>query len=124
MTGWTSRPLWIAGTPVRLALVWLIKGYRASFGLAMGGRCRFYPSCSEYAEAAVANLGVVGGVSLSVWRVLRCSPLSKGGVDHPPAGRGLGGGAGMPSRESRAAPLYDADIQAEGSPQAVKEGSS
>src|ERR687892_232309 len=91
--------LWIAATPLRVALVCIIRGYRATLGQVMGGRCRFYPSCSEYAEAAVSRLGVIRGVPLAVWRVLRCSPLSKGGVDYPPAGPGSVAQTARPGRE-------------------------
>jgi putative membrane protein insertion efficiency factor len=79
--------VWISGFPLRVMLVWMIRGYRGTIGRFVGGRCRFYPSCSEYAERAIAHTGFVRGVGLTVWRVLRCSPLSKGGVDHPPRGR-------------------------------------
>ena len=79
--------LWTSGFPLRVMLVWMIRGYRGTIGRFVGGRCRFYPSCSEYAEQAIAHTGLVRGVGLTVWRVLRCSPLSKGGVDHPPRRR-------------------------------------
>ncbi|MFA6522021.1 MAG: membrane protein insertion efficiency factor YidD [Patescibacteria group bacterium] len=45
------------------------------------GYCRFYPSCSEYCRQAIVKKGVVRGVALGLWRVLRCHPWSKGGVD-------------------------------------------
>ena len=77
-------PLWTVGTPVRLALLGLIGLYRVSLGQLAGGRCRFHPSCSAYAQQAVGDLGVVRGVSLSVWRILRCGPWASGGVDYPP----------------------------------------
>ena len=44
-------------------------------------RCRFYPSCSQYAFEAVSRYGVLKGALKGLWRILRCSPLSKGGVD-------------------------------------------
>jgi putative membrane protein insertion efficiency factor len=78
------RSLWVAGRPVRLLLLGLIRIYRVTLGQLLGGGCRFYPTCSAYAEGAIRNTGAIQGVFLSVWRVLRCSPLSKGGVDHPP----------------------------------------
>jgi uncharacterized protein len=103
-----ARMLWIAGTPLRVGLVWVIRGYRATIGRTMGGRCRFYPSCSEYGQAAIAQVGVTRGVALTVWRILRCSPLTKGGVDYPPAGRRMITKTG---RAARRGPLYDNDIQ-------------
>ncbi|CAN5152487.1 membrane protein insertion efficiency factor YidD [soil metagenome] len=85
----THRPLllhgaWILGWPARALLLCLISVYRVSLSGAMGGRCRFHPSCSEYAREAIRNVGALRGSALSLWRVARCSPLSAGGVDRPP----------------------------------------
>jgi putative membrane protein insertion efficiency factor len=80
--------LFITGWPARIVLLGLIRAYRASLGRALGSRCRFHPSCSAYAEAVIGELGVFRGLALSVWRVARCSPLTRGGVDYPPARRG------------------------------------
>ena len=63
------RPL---GAPLR----WLLIG--------LGGQCRFYPSCSAYAEQAIRTRGAVIGSALAVWRVLRCNPFGRGGVEHVP----------------------------------------
>lgn len=49
--------------------------------------CRFHPTCSEYAIEAVETRGVIVGGLLSIWRVLRCNPLSKGGFDPVPPRR-------------------------------------
>lgn len=45
------------------------------------GYCRFYPSCSQYGYEAIERYGMVRGLIKAVWRVLRCNPWSKGGVD-------------------------------------------
>jgi len=45
------------------------------------GYCKFQPSCSEYACQAIEKYGLIKGGIKSVWRVLRCNPLSKGGGD-------------------------------------------
>ncbi|MFN3870921.1 MAG: membrane protein insertion efficiency factor YidD [Aquificaceae bacterium] len=45
--------------------------------------CRYYPSCSNYAIMAVEKYGVFKGTLKALWRVLRCNPFSKGGVDYP-----------------------------------------
>jgi putative membrane protein insertion efficiency factor len=79
--------IWAAGWPLRICLLVLVRGYRVTVGQLTGGNCRFYPSCSEYAETAIAQTGAARGLVLSLWRILRCSPLSKGGVDRPPSGR-------------------------------------
>ena len=88
------RALWAAGGPARLVAIGLIRIYRVTLGGALGGQCRFHPSCSMYAETAIRQVGVLRGVPLAVWRLLRCQPFSGGGVDLPPPGW-----------------LYDADLQ-------------
>lgn len=47
--------------------------------------CRLHPSCSSYALTAVQLHGPIKGVLLSAWRLLRCNPFTKGGVDPVPA---------------------------------------
>jgi putative membrane protein insertion efficiency factor len=79
--------MWVAGWPVRSLLIVGIRVYRLTLGGIVGGQCRFYPSCSVYAERAIRARGAVLGVALAAWRILRCSPLSRGGVDHAPAAR-------------------------------------
>lgn len=85
------RWAWLAGTPARLLFVGMIRLYRVTIGPLGAGRCRFYPSCSVYAEKSIGELGVVRGVPLTMWRVARCSPLSRGGVDYPPSPRRMNG---------------------------------
>ncbi|HSI80623.1 MAG TPA: membrane protein insertion efficiency factor YidD [Solirubrobacterales bacterium] len=48
---------------------------------ALPARCKYYPTCSAYAEQAVRELGIVRGVILAAWRLARCNPWSHGGVD-------------------------------------------
>ncbi len=47
------------------------------------GFCRFYPTCSEYGFQVIQKRGILIGVPLLVWRILRCNPWGKGGVDQP-----------------------------------------
>jgi putative membrane protein insertion efficiency factor len=68
-----------------MALIVGIRLYRVTLGGMLGGQCRFHPSCSVYAEEAIRTVGATRGSALAIWRVLRCSPLSAGGVDYPPA---------------------------------------
>jgi uncharacterized protein len=89
MTARIRRTLWLAGWPLRSLLLGLIRGYRVTLGQVTGGRCRFYPSCSAYAEQAVRSRGAVRGTILATWRIVRCSPLSSGGFDYPPAYEGV-----------------------------------
>jgi putative membrane protein insertion efficiency factor len=44
-------------------------------------RCRYYPTCSAYAADAIRSYGVLRGLVLAGWRLLRCNPLSRGGFD-------------------------------------------
>jgi putative membrane protein insertion efficiency factor len=77
--------LWASGTPARAALVAIIKAYRAVFSGWLGGQCRFAPTCSHYAEQAILTHGAVKGSALASWRVLRCNPYGKGGLDPVPS---------------------------------------
>ncbi len=45
--------------------------------------CKYYPTCSEYAILAIQKYGPVKGGVKGIWRILRCNPLSRGGVDEP-----------------------------------------
>ncbi|MBE5040206.1 membrane protein insertion efficiency factor YidD [Ructibacterium gallinarum] len=45
--------------------------------------CRFYPSCSQYAVLAIEKYGVLRGSVKALWRILRCNPFGKGGIDFP-----------------------------------------
>jgi putative membrane protein insertion efficiency factor len=68
-----GRLTWLALAPIR--------GYRRFISPLLGPRCRYYPTCSAYAEQAVRELGPLRGTIVAVWRVLRCNPLSPGGLD-------------------------------------------
>lgn len=46
--------------------------------------CKYYPTCSAYALEAYERHGFIKGTILSVWRILRCNPFSRGGVDKVP----------------------------------------
>jgi putative membrane protein insertion efficiency factor len=54
------------------------------FLAGLGARCRFYPSCSQYAKQAVLKHGVLRGVVLAVGRTARCHPWNPGGIDLVP----------------------------------------
>jgi putative membrane protein insertion efficiency factor len=82
------RALWILGTPVRWLLLGLIALYRLTLSGWLGGQCRFYPTCSHYAEEAIRVHGAARGSLMAAWRIARCGPFTAGGVDHVPPGRG------------------------------------
>ena len=75
----------------RMPILFLIKIYQKTISpdhsllkyIFSNGYCRFYPSCSEYGYQIIKNRGLVRGLPKTIWRVLRCNPWSKGGVDLP-----------------------------------------
>jgi putative membrane protein insertion efficiency factor len=58
-----------------------IQLYQRFISPALPRRCKYEPTCSAYAVAAVREFGVVRGLILAGWRLLRCNPLSRGGYD-------------------------------------------
>ena len=68
-------------TALRGALVAPIRLYQRTVSPALPARCKYHPSCSEYAVQAVRRYGLLRGVVLAGWRLLRCNPWSHGGVD-------------------------------------------
>ena len=67
------------------ALRWLavlpIRAYQRLISPMLGARCKYYPSCSEYAAQAIGRFGILRGLVLAGWRLLRCNPWSHGGFD-------------------------------------------
>jgi putative membrane protein insertion efficiency factor len=64
---------------VAIALVYV---YRYTLAPLFPTSCKYHPSCSEYAVQALRRYGLVRGTVLTGWRLLRCNPWSRGGVDH------------------------------------------
>ncbi|MCB1309431.1 MAG: membrane protein insertion efficiency factor YidD [Leptospiraceae bacterium] len=64
----------------RIAIL-LIRGYQLTLGRFMVGRCRFHPTCSEYARECFERFSFFRACLKSVWRILRCQPFSKGYFD-------------------------------------------
>ena len=75
-------------TPGRMAKVFTapIRAYSNGVSPALPRRCKYEPTCSSYAVEAVERFGVLRGLVLAVWRLLRCNPFSHGGFD-PVRGR-------------------------------------
>ncbi|HEY7966125.1 MAG TPA: membrane protein insertion efficiency factor YidD [Solirubrobacteraceae bacterium] len=66
---------------VRTLAIAPIRLYQVVISPAIGPRCRYAPSCSDYAAQAVREYGIIRGVILACWRLLRCNPFSPGGLD-------------------------------------------
>ena len=58
-----------------------MRGYQLLLGPVVGGQCRFYPTCSQYAVDALLKYGFWRGLGKSLWRVARCHPWHPGGYD-------------------------------------------
>lgn len=72
---------------VARVLIFLVHCYQALLSPAMASPCKFYPTCSRYAEEALQLHGARRGVWLAAKRLLRCRPFSRGGVDFVPERR-------------------------------------
>lgn len=70
-SGWAARALVLA--PVAL--------YRRLISPMLPRRCKYEPTCSRYAAQAVGDYGILRGLALAIWRLLRCNPWSHGGYD-------------------------------------------
>ena len=63
----------------------LIKFYRKYIsGMKTTPTCKFIPTCSEYGIEAIEKYGALKGGFMTIWRILRCNPFSKGGYDPVP----------------------------------------
>jgi len=65
----------------RTAATLPIRLYRRVISPALPQRCKYHPSCSAYAVQAVRRYGILRGLVLAGWRLLRCNPWSHGGHD-------------------------------------------
>ena len=73
----------------RIVAVNVIKAYQKTLSFDHGmlkflyphGYCRFYPSCSQYSIEAILKYGLFKGGLKSFWRIIRCNPWNKGGID-------------------------------------------
>lgn len=69
---------------MKTVLIWLITLYRKYISPLKPPCCRFTPTCSAYAIEALQKRGVIVGLILATWRILRCNPFCKGGYDPVP----------------------------------------
>jgi putative membrane protein insertion efficiency factor len=75
-------------TPAAHVAVAAVRGYQWTLRPLIGGQCRFFPSCSDYAIDALRTHGAARGSALAAWRILRCNPWCEGGFDPVPPNPG------------------------------------
>ena len=68
----------------RCALIAPIRLYQKWISPSLGHRCRFTPTCSNYAIQAIQTHGCIKGLILGIWRIARCNPLCRWGYDPVP----------------------------------------
>ncbi len=73
----------LAALPAVLA-AGLVRGYQLLLSPVLPMSCRFYPTCSDYAREAFARHGLARGLGFALWRVARCNPWNRGGLDPVP----------------------------------------
>lgn len=61
-----------------------IQIYQLLLSPSLGTSCRYEPSCSAYGVAVIQHHGVLRGIPMTAWRILRCNPFSQGGYDPAP----------------------------------------
>jgi len=72
---------------MRKLLTFLVRFYRLAISPMMAPRCRFLPTCSEYAIEAIERHGALRGGWLALRRILRCHPWGGSGIDNVPPRR-------------------------------------
>ncbi len=86
------KEVWLQISVVpRQPVLWLIRLYQHTLSPDHGplrrffapGVCRFYPTCSEYGYEIIKKKGLTKGLFKTIWRIIRCNPWSRGGVDLP-----------------------------------------
>ena len=60
----------------------VIEFYQKRISGFFGGKCRFYPTCSEYTKQAIDKYGIIKGIFKGLKRILKCHPFNKGGIDY------------------------------------------
>ena len=68
-------------TAARRVAVAPIRVYQRVLSPALPPRCKYEPSCSHYAAQAIERYGILRGLLLACWRLMRCNPWSHGGHD-------------------------------------------
>ncbi|RMH80790.1 MAG: membrane protein insertion efficiency factor YidD [Acidobacteria bacterium] len=68
---------------LRKLLIGFIRFWQVFISPLYPPSCRYYPTCSQYAIMSVEKYGPIKGSIKALWRIIRCNPLSRGGVDYP-----------------------------------------
>ncbi len=71
----------MSANPLRWLALAPIIAWRRAISPGLPRRCKYEPSCSAYAEQAIRRFGILRGLVLAAWRLLRCNPWSRGGFD-------------------------------------------
>ncbi len=74
-------------------LIGMIRLYQLTLARIMPQRCRFHPSCSEYSVQSLRENGLIRGGMAAGWRLMRCGPWNRGGLDPVKARRAIEGAA-------------------------------
>ena len=61
--------------------IFVIDMYKKYISPSLGCHCKYYPTCSIYVREAVDKYGIIKGNILGIYRIIRCNPFSRGGVD-------------------------------------------
>jgi uncharacterized protein len=85
--GTTSAPVHGLAWAARIVMVTPIVVYQRVVSPAIPRRCKYEPTCSRYALEAIGRYGILRGLVLAGWRLLRCNPWSHGGYDPAEAQR-------------------------------------
>lgn len=64
-------------------IIGFIKSYKVLLSPILPSSCKFYPTCSDYMILSIEKYGVLKGLLKGIWRIIRCNPISKGGIDYP-----------------------------------------
>ncbi len=68
---------------MKAAAIRFVRWYQRTVSPLFPRRCKYHPTCSEYAVESIQMFGVSRGSVIAAWRLLRCNPWSAGGVDYP-----------------------------------------
>lgn len=69
---------------MKKVLLAIIRFYQLAISPHTSAKCKYIPTCSQYGIEAIERFGALKGTALTVWRILRCNPFSKGGYDPVP----------------------------------------